>query len=51
MKFERQQIRNLQGSVEYTIDVSADGTMALTGRTHGLLSKSDPLVRRNSACK
>ncbi|MBI4583223.1 MAG: hypothetical protein HY717_04290 [Planctomycetes bacterium] len=39
MKYERQQIRNLQGSVEYTIDVSADGTKTVRNKHGELLGR------------
>ena len=39
MKFERQQIRNLQGTVEYTIDVSPDGTKTVRNKHGELLGR------------
>jgi hypothetical protein len=39
MKFQRKQIRNLQGSVEYTIDVSPDGSKTVRNKHGELLGR------------
>ena len=39
MKSERKQIRNLHGSVEYTIDVSPDGTKTVRNKHGELLGR------------
>jgi hypothetical protein len=39
MKYERQRIRDLQGSVEYTIDVSPDGTKTVRNKHGELLGR------------